>query len=182
MMHGHGRQYGADRCRTSRNDHLLLVSQRGYLHKHTTGFAMGKIWQLPMAAALLLLVAACAPEPALSPPEPSPPKPEAMNQPRNAQPGLDTTVEAAITDLAGRLDIDANDITVQSARAVTWSDGAIGCPMPEHAYTQALVEGFHVELEADGETHHYHAGRDGAPFRCPDDRRRAPIDDRRAVK
>jgi hypothetical protein len=34
-------------------------------------------------------------------------------------------------------------------------------------YTQAIVEGFQVLLEADGRIYDYHAGADGVPFLCP---------------
>jgi hypothetical protein len=35
-------------------------------------------------------------------------------------------------------------------------------------YTQAIVPGYLVVLEIDGEEHHYHGGEGERPFRCED--------------
>ena len=35
--------------------------------------------------------------------------------------------------------------------AVTWNDGSLGCPEPGMFYTQALVDGYHVILQAGDE-------------------------------
>jgi hypothetical protein len=48
---------------------------------------------------------------------------------------------------------------------VTWSDGALGCPAPGRFYTQALVPGFRVQLEAGGERFDYTPTR-AASGRC----------------
>jgi len=74
--------------------------------------------------------------------------------------------EQAIADLAARLHLDAKDITVVRAVAVTWRDGSIGCAQPGMAYTQALVSGHLIELLAEGETYRYHQGGSRAPFYC----------------
>ena len=42
------------------------------------------------------------------------------------------------------------DVTVVSYEDVTWPDGALGCPEPGMSYTQALVPGARLVLEADG--------------------------------
>ena len=98
-----------------------------------------------------------------------------MTQPPADQPDTGALENAAIRDLAERLDIAEERIEVRSAQAVTWSDGSLGCPQPDGLYTQALVEGFHLVLGAEGEEYHYHSGRDRAPFLCPEERRRAPV-------
>lgn len=92
----------------------------------------------------------------------------------NADP-LEAIEQHAIRDLSQRLAISAADIRVLSHQAVTWSDGALGCPQPDFVYTQALVPGFHVVLAVGGAEYHYHAGSHGRPFLCPDDRRKAPL-------
>ena len=51
------------------------------------------------------------------------------------------------------------DPTVISVVGMTWNDGALGCPQPGGVYTQALVEGFQVVLEVDGEEFDYRVGR-----------------------
>jgi hypothetical protein len=72
---------------------------------------------------------------------------------------------ATAADEAG-IDIDA--ITIVTAEEVTWSNGAIGCPEPGMGYTEALVPGYRVVLEIDGEERHFHAAQGGEFFECED--------------
>jgi hypothetical protein len=67
-------------------------------------------------------------------------------------------VTAAVEDLAGRLGIEPDAVTVVAAQAVTWSDGSLGCPEPGMMYTQVLVDGTLVVLEAGGRRYEYHGG------------------------
>ncbi len=83
---------------------------------------------------------------------------------------LEPYIERAISDLADRLEIDANEIELVEAQFVTWPDGALGCPEPGMMYTQALVPGYRVRLVANGNSHHYHGARDKPPFHCPVER------------
>ena len=62
-----------------------------------------------------------------------------------------------------------------SAEAVTWSDGSLGCPQPGMMYTQALVPGYRVRIQAGGQVLDYHAGRSGQPALCPAERAIDPI-------
>jgi hypothetical protein len=75
-------------------------------------------------------------------------------------------VEAAVADLAERLEVDPEEISPVSFEWVTWNDGSIGCPEPGVVYTQALVEGSLTVLEHDGLEYDYHAGAGGNPFLC----------------
>ncbi|MGB3830102.1 MAG: hypothetical protein WA962_15140 [Ornithinimicrobium sp.] len=86
-------------------------------------------------------------------------------------------VQEAIQDLAKRRDVDTTEITVVGYASVTWPDGALGCPQPGMAYSQALVPGQQLVLVVGGEDRapvSYHAGRQGS-FRYCDDPQ-APID------
>ena len=65
---------------------------------------------------------------------------------------------AILDDLAGRVDEPVLDATVLNAEPMTWNDGSLGCPVPGQAYTQALVDGFHVIVEVDGEEFDYRIG------------------------
>jgi hypothetical protein len=78
-----------------------------------------------------------------------------------------STVEAATADLAQRLEVSPDDITVVKDEKVTWPDGSLGCPDPSMSYTQALVEGSQVVLSHGDRYYDYHAGPDGVPFLCP---------------
>ena len=78
-------------------------------------------------------------------------------------------VQAAIQDLASRLDVTEQDIEVVDVRDVQWPDGALGCPEEGKMYTQAVVDGTQVVLGAYERIYDYHAGADGEPFLCPSD-------------
>ena len=67
-------------------------------------------------------------------------------------------VVAAVDDLAEHLGIESDAVTVLQAVAVTWPDGSLGCPAPGMMYTQALVDGTFVLLEAGGRQYQYHGG------------------------
>jgi hypothetical protein len=79
----------------------------------------------------------------------------------------EAVVEKAILDLVGRTNVTADSVTVIAAQEMTWPDGSLGCPQPGMSYTQALVDGSRVLLEAEGRLYAYHAGPDGEPFLCP---------------
>ena len=78
-----------------------------------------------------------------------------------------TPESMAVDDLASRLGLTADVVTVVLTEDVIWPDGSLGCPEPGMAYTQALVDGFRIVLEAGGEEYHYHAAIGSEPFYCP---------------
>ncbi len=55
-----------------------------------------------------------------------------------------------VDDLAEREGADIQAIETVRAEAVTWNDGSLGCAQPGMVYTQALVDGYHVELKSTG--------------------------------
>jgi len=55
-----------------------------------------------------------------------------------------------VADAAARLGVDPSEVTIVSAHAETFSDGSLGCPEPGMMYTQALVDGYQVVVEANG--------------------------------
>jgi hypothetical protein len=77
-------------------------------------------------------------------------------------------------DLASRLGIVPDEVKVSASRPVTWRSGALGCPKPGFAYTDALVPGILIELRFDNVTYRYHARRGGQPFYCPGNRAEQP--------
>ncbi|MFP4634857.1 MAG: hypothetical protein ACLFRD_03265 [Nitriliruptoraceae bacterium] len=81
---------------------------------------------------------------------------------------LDAEIQTAVEDAATSADVDPDDVEVVVAEHVTWSDGSLGCPQPDEGYTQALVEGYRIELEVAGETVVYHGADGDGPFRCDD--------------
>lgn len=81
----------------------------------------------------------------------------------------------ALRDLGQRLNIPTRDIQVLSAEAVTWPDGAMGCPQPGFAYTDALMPGVLVVLAHGQNEYHFHGGELGRPLLCPPEYRRSPL-------
>lgn len=81
-------------------------------------------------------------------------------------PTIQEQVNKAKEDLAARLGFAAALIELVDYQTMTWRDGSLGCPQPGMAYTQALVEGYRIQLQIDGVQYNYHgaAGRD--PFFC----------------
>jgi hypothetical protein len=141
-----------------------------------------------VAAALSLLLAACAAgtgdpdETGASPTDNGRPD---LETPDVTMPGGDGGLNGDITQeminslleqAADETGIPIGEISVVTAEAVTWSDGSLGCPEPGMGYTQALVPGYRVVLDVDGEEIHYHAGSDGQFFACENPQ--PPTDDR----
>lgn len=88
---------------------------------------------------------------------------------------LDTAVAAALADAARRTGIRITALSVQSAEAVTWRDGSLGCEQPGMAYSQALAPGFRIRIRAADTVFDYHAGRGGPPVFCPPGRAAEPL-------
>jgi hypothetical protein len=74
-------------------------------------------------------------------------------------------VRAVLDDLSARLGRAIDDPTVVMAGAVTYNDGSLGCPEPGQMYTQALVDGYRVVLEVDGEEYDYRIGRSASAIK-----------------
>lgn len=75
-------------------------------------------------------------------------------------------VGQAIKDLAHRLAVDADMVTVVDYAAVTWPDSSLGCPQPGMQYLQSLREGMRIRLQVRGTVYEYHSGQGRAPFLC----------------
>jgi hypothetical protein len=84
-------------------------------------------------------------------------------------------LEQVIADAASGAGVDPSGVEVISAEAVTWPDGSLGCPQPGQVYTQALVPGYRVILDVDGEDMSFHASEDGNFTFCADPQE--PVDD-----
>jgi len=57
-------------------------------------------------------------------------------------------LDPVVADAAERVGVDPAAVTVVSATAVEWTDGSLGCPQPGMGYTQALVSGFQIIVQA----------------------------------
>ena len=82
-------------------------------------------------------------------------------------PGADRPqARAAVADLAARLGVDADEVTVVAVEEVAWRDGSLGCAEQGRVYTQALVDGHRITLAVGEERYEYHDGGGGDPFLC----------------
>ncbi|WP_239453288.1 MULTISPECIES: hypothetical protein [Microbacterium] len=117
-----------------------------------------------------------APEPSASA-TPSAPAPSASGEPPliTTTPGpIEPTGEAVrvpparwdaiVADLAARGITGTPELV--SSHAVTWRNGALGCPQPGMSYTQALVDGMRVVVVVDGTEYDYRFGRGDTPRLC----------------
>jgi hypothetical protein len=127
---------------------------------------------LSLAAASL---AACTQSPAarpVPPPPAPPPAPAAAPVPA----AVHAFMGAMLDDAAQRSGVPRAQLRVKSAQAVVWSDGSMGCPQPGRMYTQALVPGWLIEVDAPGAAPlRYHASQRGAWLHCPASRAQAPL-------
>lgn len=57
-------------------------------------------------------------------------------------------------------------VIVLRAEAVTWPDGALGCPQPGMTYTQAEVKGYWIVVDAAGQVLDYRVSDTGYPWLC----------------
>jgi len=87
---------------------------------------------------------------------------------------LNQQIEFSKNDLSQRLSIDPASVAVSSSRFVNWRSGALGCPKPGLMYTQALVPGASIFLQAGNQIYAYHAKPGGQPFYCPRERVEQP--------
>ncbi|MFA9431504.1 hypothetical protein [Egicoccus sp. AB-alg2] len=88
--------------------------------------------------------------------------------------------ELVIRDAADRAGVELGEVQVVSNEPVTWSDGSLGCPEEGQFYTQALVEGYRIVVEAGGESMEYHGQAGQAPFYCEDPQE--PVQDEGTVE
>ena len=77
-------------------------------------------------------------------------------------------------DAAQRAGVPVDHVKVLSVAAVTWADGSLGCPEPGMMYTQALVRGYRIGVDAAGTNLVYHAGPHNRFVYCPPERARPP--------
>jgi thiamine pyrophosphate-dependent acetolactate synthase large subunit-like protein len=95
----------------------------------------------------------------------------AAAQPPKPFTNLQEAVAAAFADAQARTTLP---VVLIGSEDVTWRDGSLGCPQRGMAYTQALVPGYRVRLQAGDRAFDYHASARGALVLCPEGRARSP--------
>lgn len=114
------------------------------------------------------------PTPTVPPPPPLPfiltAQPTPPSEPTPGATSLDFTLGqlllGAWQDLAQRLDVSQEDISVVSSQIIQWRNAALGCPEPGKVYAQVVTPGFRFVLSYGGQEYHYHSDINGSPFLC----------------
>jgi hypothetical protein len=75
-------------------------------------------------------------------------------------------LDKVISDATERTGVGADEIDVLRSESLIFSDGALGCPKPDVAYTPAPVPGYRVVLEADGRLMDYRVTERGYMMLC----------------
>lgn len=127
-----------------------------------------------------ILLAACAPEPlqdatriptAQTPPPESTGRPEPSNTPASTPEGagsqqdLPQAAVEARRQLADRLNIGIDQVTVIGVEEAQWPDGCLGLAQPDEMCTEMIVEGYQVLLETGGKQYRFHTDQDGTQVR-----------------
>lgn len=79
---------------------------------------------------------------------------------------VEPAAAAARKDLAAKLSVDEKSIVILQIEEKTWTDGCLGLGGPAESCLQALVEGFRVEMLAQGKTYIYRTDKTGANIRA----------------
>jgi hypothetical protein len=77
-------------------------------------------------------------------------------------------------DLASRLSIGIDEVSLSGAAPVLWRSNALGCPKSGMEYPLMLVKGVLIMLRVEHTPYRYHSIPTGEPFYCPDDQAEAP--------
>jgi hypothetical protein len=120
-------------------------------------------------AGMALLFAACASTSG----QDRPPARSPREIPMNAT--FASVADAVVSDAAQRTGVKKADVVVESAEAVTWADGSLGCPEPGAMYTMALVPGYRIRVRAGAQLLDYHATERGYFVLCPPGRAVDPV-------
>jgi hypothetical protein len=95
------------------------------------------------------------------------------NEASGAQ-SMQPMLEQIRADAAQRAGVALDHVKVRTVESVTWSDGSLGCPEPGMMYTQALVRGYRIRVDAAGTMLLYHAGVQSTFVHCPPERAQEP--------
>ena len=88
--------------------------------------------------------------------------------PTPADSNLQNLIELTRQDLAGRLAVSADEITLVEAIAVEWSDSSLGCPQEGMSYLQVITPGYRIVLQVNNQSYAYHTNRSGHFVYCAD--------------
>lgn len=88
---------------------------------------------------------------------------------------LEAATDAALADAARQTGLGRHELKVIRAEHVTWRNGSLGCPEKGMVYTDALVPGFRIQIQAESRVLDYHGSTRGLPMLCPAERAVEPL-------
>lgn len=95
---------------------------------------------------------------------------ELIVQPRPGVPDmLQQLIEEATRDLSQQLNVSHEDIVVEEALAVDWTDSSVGCAEPGMGYLTVITPGYWIVLKVAGKAYYYHADTRGHLILCPEE-------------
>ena len=111
-------------------------------------------------------------EPVPTPPEITVPSPTGERPMKGKVP--QRILDPILKEAAALSKIAPEKLVIVRAQPVIWNDGSLGCPEPGMEYTQALVNGYWVVIEAAGQTYDFRVGHGGSVRLCPEGQGRPP--------
>jgi len=72
--------------------------------------------------------------------------------------------KAAKVDLAEKLKVKPEEITVTKIRRENWTDSSLGCPVEGMEYVQGPIEGVRIQMTCRDKEYEYRAALDGTEF------------------
>ena len=76
-------------------------------------------------------------------------------------------LDPILKEAAALAKLDREQLVIVRAESVVWNDGSLGCPEPGMMYTQALLNGYWVVIEAAGQNYDFRVGSGGSFRLCP---------------
>jgi len=76
-------------------------------------------------------------------------------------------LDPILKEAAKLTNVPREQLVIVRAEPVVWNDGSLGCPEPGMMYTQALVNGYWVVIEAGGQKYDFRVGRGSTFSLCP---------------
>jgi hypothetical protein len=80
--------------------------------------------------------------------------------------GLQGMIAMAKEDLAQRLSVQVDQISLVEVNEVVWPNAGLGCPQPGMKYKQVPQDGLLIRLQVDDRMYNYHSGGSREPFLC----------------
>lgn len=93
--------------------------------------------------------------------------PESVDMPSNLPP-VEKYVSLAKKDLASRLGVEADKITLVKTAEMLWLNAALGCPRAGQFYPPGRVPGFQIWLDVEGNEYIYNTDFNGTVMLCPE--------------